>query len=203
MPHFPQVGGIFLVHNLHKGRRATMATDAIAATIAAFTTAMAAEYSLPVLPRCSRPHHFGRLAAILLIFGPRCTRPDLKASLQPSSFWCLAAVVHIISAASLPTSSFWGFAALVRIYTEEKARNSVRWKEEILQLQKSLPSPDSCTDRSTFAPVPPDIQCWGVCASTPPHERNKYCNSTLDFGGEGGQARMCSMHVLLHGWLSV
>ena len=55
-----------------------MATDAIAATIAAFTTGMAAEYSLPVLPRCSRPHHFGRLAATLLIFGPRCTRPDLN-----------------------------------------------------------------------------------------------------------------------------
>ena len=144
-----------------------MATDAIAATIAAFTTVMAAEYSLPLLPRCSRPHHFGRLAANLLIFGPRCTRPDLKASLQPSSFWCLAAALLIL-AASLPTSSFWGFAALVRIYTEEKARNSVRWKEEILQLQKSLPSPDSCTDRSTFAPCPPRNPMLGCVRFYPP-----------------------------------
>ena len=130
MPHFPQVGGIFLVHDLHKGRRATMATDAIAATIAAFTTAMAAEYSLPVLPRCSRPHHFGRLAAILLIFGPRCTRPDLEASLQPSSFWCLAAALLILGprcqpphfGASLHSSGFKGLAEALHLLVPRCSR---------------------------------------------------------------------------------
>ena len=167
VPHFPQVGGIFLVHNLHKGRRATMATDAIAATIAAFTTVMAAEYSLPVLPRCSRPHHFGRLAAILLIFGPRCTRPDLKASLQPSSFWCLAAVLLILGprcqpphfGASLHSSGF-----------TQKRKPGIPYggRKKYCNCRKVCHHQTVALTGQPSPPVPPEIQCWGVCASTPP-----------------------------------
>ena len=101
--------------------------------------------------------------------------------------YCLAAVVHIILAASLPTSSFWGFAALVRIYTEEKARNSVRWKEEILQLQKSLPSPDSCTDRSTFAPRPPRNPMLGCVRFYPPLNGKNIATQHWTSGGRGGK----------------
>ena len=38
----------------------------------------------------------------------------------------------------------------------------------------------------SLPPFPPKSNV-GVCALVPPSERKQYCNSTLDFGGEGGK----------------
>ena len=64
------------------------------------------------------------------------------------------------------------------------------------------PPLESCTDRLNFAPRPPEIQCWGVYACTPPLNGKNIATQHWTSGG-GGPATMCSIHVLLHGWLSV
>ena len=80
--------------------------------------------------------------------------------------------------------------------------NSVRWKEEILQLGVSPPIPKRSIQRPPSASPPPESQCWDVGASTPlPSGKNIAPQHWI--GGEGVQARTGSMLVLVHEWLRV